>query len=89
MSPVYDINYIGKNFHVLVGNKNKNLVKIGNLTSSQGKLWNGKSNSTEDTQNTLLSEEYRSSATIIINGKPHIVLCPIGGQLTFQAINHE
>jgi hypothetical protein len=89
MSPIYDgvKNSMGQ--LILVGNKSKNLTKIGNLNNSQGKILDLESFSTKTNENRVLSKEFRSVSSIKVGEKEGIVLCPVGGKLTIQFLRND
>jgi hypothetical protein len=89
MSPIYDAVKSSSGELVLVGNKSKNLTKIGNLNNSQGKILELVSFSSKTNENTMLSKEFRSISSINIGGKKGIVLCPVGGTLSIQFLTHD
>ncbi|MFT6338341.1 MAG: hypothetical protein ACJATI_005114 [Halioglobus sp.] len=89
MSPIYDAVKSGMGQLILVGNKSKNLTKIGNLNNSQGKILELKPFSSKVNENELLSKEFRSVSLINIGEKKGLVLCPIGGALTIQFLTDD
>lgn len=89
MSPIYGAVKGVAGQLILVGNKSKNLTKIGNLNNSQGKILDLASFTSIANENEMLSKEFRSASSISIGDEKGLVICPVGGFLTIQFITDE